>query len=497
MWVLPEKDSVIAMWKAGLADAVFSAQDYFDNEKFEIFLKKEDMSLEEARFAIKVLVWRSTNWQNYSIIDLNISFFGGQFKQFITADEIIKPQDASVLVCDYQTFLNSADDVFAGRSVLLEQVQEFERALSRNVARKASWGFANYALKSIYNPETEQGDLGYESQVVDLLARTDLFFGIVRLAFEPMLSGQQFVTEQKFINHDYEYNRIFHAAEHLTIRLKVLAEQSGSELLNIFIENLEHFFASKTEEDVRWIEMREGYCAFITQPLFVDNLAKEVYQSFSGEIVFLQSKSSSAVENYGVERVGAQEFMRVEYMKDNKQPLIPVQASTQPPENLALFELIRTNSLPIVIALPTLEQIKEFYRAFHTELNALGVIYAQGYSGGSNKIVRNFGLRQQSMLIVTHEFLAAVPKGALKPVTVILSGLSKLDSAHPYAQALEKHYDSDLIEDFATLRAVQVFEQMVSRSYHPGLQKLYFQSDEDLLAISKSFLEATGYYSME
>jgi DNA polymerase III epsilon subunit-like protein len=497
VWVMPEKTSVVALWRAGLAEAVFPAEDYFDLESFQKFLEKEEQTLEEARFAIKVLVWQATNWQNKSIIDLNISFFGGQFRGAISATKIQPPAEMSVIVCDYQTFLKLDEPFISGRSVLLEHIQEFERALSRNVARKASWGFVNFALKTIYNPETDQGDPAFRSQVVDLLARTDLFFGIVRLAFEPSLAGQTFINEEILSTRDYEYNRVMAAAEHLKVRLEALANETGSSLLQNFIDNLDYFFISEVQTSVRWIEMREGYCAFITQPLFVNDLASKVYHKYSGEVTFLQTKSSPQVEKYNVGRVGAENFARTEYVPANQPVPISAELIVDPVSQSELMDFVQNNELPVVIALPTLEEIKDFYRTYHTELNSLGVIYAQGYSGGTNKIIRNFGLRQKSLLIVTHEFLSSVALGVLKPVTVIFLGLKQSASAHPYIQALEKQYAHDLGESFSELRAIQTFEQMVERTYHPALSKVYVNPDPEMVGLVRSFLEATARYEVE
>ena len=355
----------------------------------------------------------------------------------------------------------------------------------------------NFALKTIYNPETDQGDIAFRSQVVDLLARADLFFGIVRLAFEPSLAGQTFINEETLASHDYEYNRVMAAAEHLKIRLEALTKEVNSGLLQNFIDNLDHFFTAEAQTSVRWIEMREGYCAFITQPLFVNDLATAVYNKFSGEITFLQSKASPQVERYNIGRVGAENFARTEYIPSNQPLAVPTELILEPLSQPELMDLVHNNELPVVIALPTLEEIKDFYRTYHTELNSLGVIYAQGYSGGTNKIIRNFGLRQKSLLIVTHEFLGNVALGALKPVTVIFLGLKQTESAHPYIQALEKQYEQDLGESFSELRAIQIFEQMVARTLHPALSKVYVNSDPEMTGLVRSFLEATARFEVE
>ncbi len=77
--VMQSKQEVIKLWQAGLVEGVFETKDLFDKENFEQF-KFSAQSSEEYRFILKILVWLHTNWQTKTILDLNLSFFGGQFK---------------------------------------------------------------------------------------------------------------------------------------------------------------------------------------------------------------------------------------------------------------------------------------------------------------------------------------------------------------------------------------------------------------------------------
>lgn len=496
VWVVSDKDLVVKMWRAGLVEPIFSAEDYFDEQKFADFLDSPDLSFEQARFALKIIVWRATNWQTKSIIDLNISFFGGQFRNAIAADEIPMLGNAPVMMCEYSTFLKLGPPFFNGRSVLLEHLHEFERALSRNVARKASWGFLQYGLKTIYNPETEFGDISRAPQVTDLLARADLFFGLVRLGFDPQ-GRRQFITEEALSGNDFQYARVKLAAEHLISVVSELRDQLQHELLSEFISNLEHFFVADPSVYVRWIEIREGYCAFVTQPLEIAPLAERLYRDFSGKITFLQTLSSQPVERFNIRRVAAETFVRIERSIEPASEQISVKFTNKPLIGESLLAVVSANKLPVVIAMPNLEGVKEFYRLYFNEMNKLGVVYAQGYSGGSNKIVRNFGLRPNSVLLVTHEFLASVSHGAIKPATVIVTGLDEVESAHPYALALQKRYGIELGESYPVIRAMQIFEQLIIRLNLSQLDSIYCSSNDPTLLSYASFLEATGKFNVE
>lgn len=495
MWVVSDKQTAISIWKNGLAQALLPAEDYFDNQKFEELLKRTDLSPEEVRFVLKILIWRATNWQTESLVDLNISFFGGQFRHLISATEVPVITKSPLYVADYETFLRSSFEDQEEYTVIFERMADLERSVSKSLVKKASWGFGLYALRSIYNPETESGDPRYKDFVIDLLGRVDLFFGLAQLQLNAITKVYGFITEAQLSDHDYEYERIKIASENLIEKLEELQIKTESKQLTDFIENLGSFFGVIESGSVRYIEFREGYVGFINQPINIDGAIGKVLEPYAKKALFIDSKSSDLVEKYFVKRLGIEEYSRV-YHEQGTQSQIPIEISVSELQSHVLFSGLNVDRLPLVITFTTLTEIKEFYKQYHEELNQLGVVYAQGYSGGTNKIIRNFGLRARSILIVTHDFLSQAPLRALFPKHLVISNYGSGNTTHPYVEALEKHYGSDLGAPMSVIRSLLTFENLIKRVAHSGLEKveLYTNASDSTFLIS--YLETSAGYQI-
>ncbi|HEX3095971.1 MAG TPA: 3'-5' exonuclease, partial [Patescibacteria group bacterium] len=99
--VVPDSGTAMRLWQQEFAHGVFRNEDTFSKTAFEKFLHGAE-TLEELRFCLKIIVWLHTNWQTEVVFDLNISFFGGQFRQFIVGGKI-EIAEQSIVVVDYVT----------------------------------------------------------------------------------------------------------------------------------------------------------------------------------------------------------------------------------------------------------------------------------------------------------------------------------------------------------------------------------------------------------
>ena len=83
------------MYQQKLVDKpLFLPEQQFDEKNLQALLKQKNLSSDEVKFVLKVLVWRKTNWQTETFLDLNLSFFGGQFKGLINGGELKKQESA-------------------------------------------------------------------------------------------------------------------------------------------------------------------------------------------------------------------------------------------------------------------------------------------------------------------------------------------------------------------------------------------------------------------
>jgi hypothetical protein len=173
----PNKASVLSLWRSGVMEGFFGAKDSFDEEKFNALLKSSVSSKELLLFVFKVLVWKHTNWQTKTILDLNLSFSGSQFKSLITRDKPSSLPDVDMVCTDHSTFTKLAKSGgISSRQAVVCDLLAFERTLAESSGVRLSWYRVLSVLKGIYNPETETGFLDHKDEVLEALSATDLFF---------------------------------------------------------------------------------------------------------------------------------------------------------------------------------------------------------------------------------------------------------------------------------------------------------------------------------
>ena len=115
--------------------------------------------------------------------------------------------------------------------------------------------------------------------------------------------------------------------------------------------------------------------------------------------------------------------------------------------------------------------VKAFYDAHFEKLKSQVRVFAQGYSGGSNKIMRNFTINKASILLATADFLVRQSR-AVAPKTVAINGLPKVNVNHPYVKALAEYWIGQF-PDFMELQNRQKFYQLLHMVWSPDLGKVF------------------------
>lgn len=495
---LPHKNEVISYWEKGLVGGIFESKDYFSLDKFTNFLKREDLSYDEARFALKIIVWLYTNWQTQTILDLNLSFFGGQFKSFITSEERPSLPTDKIVACDHANLtelINNSN--YNDRQIIVWDIGLFEQAISSRGGYKASWNFVLYLLKSIYNPETNFGSMEYKDKVVELLTATDLFFGIVSVLLENKLANN-YLSWKDISNDDYLISRIVAAAENYTNKLNGFAVANQFTELASFSTNLNKFFI-QDDSLVKWIEIREGYCAFYSQPLSINNLVS-VYNDKKLKVSFLETTNNPNIISYYKTRFGFDdEWNHVANLNFTVKQRVQVRVSR---ENIS-FEDLTANlttkvDLPVVVVFEDVPAIKDYYKQYYLKVKEVASVFAQGYSGGLNKLLRNFEIKKQSMLLATAQFLGQQHSAQIHPVTVIIKQLPHQSTEHPYLQAqLEAWKDHSSKIELSNIFDLILFHRLIERIYNQNLKTLeiYISPDQDLiLPLAQEHLGLLGYF---
>jgi DNA polymerase III epsilon subunit-like protein len=429
------------LWRQKLVHAVFQPQDTFSTGAFEQFLERAVTS-EELRFCLKVLTWLHTNWQTEVVLDLNISFFGGQFRQFIVGGQP-KIDHEQILCADYATLQtlikNPVPEIFGSRRLVICDLQQFEQFLGSGASTRLSWLGTLYSLRAIYNPETDFGSIMLRDKVTKALVSTDLFFGLVVMSLRPVIGSQEYLTLD-FVknNHNQIYTRLQKAAGNLALKLSAIySEESTPELARI-IEFLQNFFLEQAGR-VKWINLGEKNLAFFDQPIDIAPYFKEIAAPFV-KVQFTETITQPELLSYLVDRLGldtaSSEF--VEQLLPNN---LIIAAQEDVLEQAALFDLITKSALPVVVVFPELEQVKSFYNNYYPAIKPTAALFAESYSGGGNKMFRNFSIKENSILLGTPEFIAK-QNHKLAARSVIFTGLPVLQSSHPYVAALLEHWHS-------------------------------------------------------
>jgi len=503
--VVPKARQALDLYKEGLVEtAIFSPDVSFDEKKFLTALKRKITTPEETKFLLKILVWYHTNWQTDTITDLNLSFFGGQFKGMITGGKIKEKKQSGAIVCDMEVFLHLAENnLYTKSRAVICGLSEFENTIVSNVGTKTSWGYLNYLIKFYYNLETETGDLKYKVAVEQALSASDLFFGLTSAILQSDPPGFMYFKITPQIENDEKFVKIKGAGESFVEKITEANKVLKSKDLVRFLENITSFF-QESENRVRWIELAENRCSFVNMPLLINGLVETILKKFAGisfadELVFPElieffvqrlglenftiSRHSSLVAKTKVSPATKQGdlFSSLKKVLSAKKGKVVFHIWPKAVNIEELRELFNnTQKLPAAVLLPNQTQVREFYDANYQNIKKFASLLAQSNSGGSNKIFRNFSINPNSLLLATDKFILKAISGnqAVDPVnklavrTLVLCRLPFEQFIHPYQEAVSQSLNNAFME-YAMPRALLNFHNLIKFFYTPELKDVY------------------------
>ncbi len=474
-WIIVVRNNreVISLWQQGLVEGVFESEDMFNRESFQKFLSHIETP-EQIRFCLKIVVWLHTNWQTTTVLDLNLSFFGGQFKSFIVGDSH-QSSPAKVLACTYETLLSLAhSNNEAQRKLIVMDMQRFEKFLTSGSRDKLSWSGMHYVLKSIYNPETELGEQQYETEVVDCLAQVDLFFGIVQIILRQQNKELDYISlDQLEKNNLIYYKRLVAAADNVSAKLEQLGKRSGFGNLVRIAVALKDYFEIQ-DNIVKWVELTDDNTYLHGQLITITEISKDILNRFQS-VQFVDSLLSKQLLFYLSDRLG----LNTEHLKisDVSQLSSLFHVNELDLGESALFDLVKKLHPRAVVIFPNATKLKQFYKEYFVELKERFHLFAQDYSGSGNKIFRNFRIFENSLLFATSNFINK-QKYTLPVNDVLLLELPKLDMTHPYYHAMLENY----VDKYQNLEEI-----LVQNELYLNLKQLSESSFPTLHISSKVF----------
>ena len=497
--VVPKAQTSLELYKQKQVEmSVFLPEWLFDEKKFARLLAKKDRSPEELKFALKILVWQETNWQTETFLDLNLSFFGGQFKGLINGGKVKDKISAKTIACDLQTFFYlSENNLLTNRQAVICGLSELEAGVTANIGTKTSWGYINYLLKSFYNPEIGSGESGLKEAVEKGLLAGDLFFGLVNALLQSDPPGfVYFKIDQKNENNE-KLLKIRSAAESCLIKMVELNKIFASDEIGKFINNLQTFFEPQ-ENRVKWIELSENRCAFMSMPLDITLLVNGLVKNFAG-VSLADALGPVILPKFFLKRLGLDSFKTQEValkqqkglkqgdlfsklkLLGNKTGKISYYCLSQVFNSDEVLKIAGKNeALPAAVLFGSSLQVRQFYENHYQELKQRAAVLAQNNSGGSNKIFRNFGINPKSVMLVTDKFIlkhlsgqsAVEPVNQLPVKTLVICRLPFEQFTHPYQEAVSAALPN-AFEDYAMPRALYNFHNLIKFFYTPELKDIY------------------------
>lgn len=452
-YIIESRDAVLKLWRLGLAEGVFTQEDTFSETRFSELLKKDALTPDEIKFILKILVWRETNWQTSCLLDLNTSFFGGQFKWLINGGSAPKALH-KVICCDHKTFIkDSAATHYQGRRLIIKSLYDFEKTLTTGIGERVSWNYTIQVLKAIYNPELDHGDRVHKDEVVDTLAATDLFFGLLNLTVERHFHSQKILDFKEFSGNSYYFNKVHKAAANYASKLSTMAKVGSTKELDSIATQLLNMFDEQSNR-VKWLEIGENHCMLYNLPLDVTPLTKNILKS--SETSFIDSGNDKRALEFLTTRLGITGYStKLQAVGlDNQKVSLAIHGGQ--PSDVALLEVCLEQNRPTIVQFPESAPIKEFYDKHYQTLKLLGPVYAERYSGGSNKITRNFSINPQSVMLITSGFMLRQNHRKIPAKTAVWVDLPKEGINHPYQQALAEFYKEKFPDFENILTALQL-----------------------------------------
>lgn len=512
--VLPKKHQVMEVWKSGLAHAVFQPGESFDKPSLEALIKKPQKTSEEARFALKLLVWQATNWQTEYLLDLNLTFFGGQFRSLVAKTDFVLNKEAKVWVCDTQTFLDLTREPGAlkERFVAITGLPELETALGLGISHRVSWGFVSFILKSYYNPDTETGSESHKALVKEALNDADLFFGLASGLLRQNPEGFEYFRVSGEAEDSENYTKVKQAAQNYSAKLAAVAQSLGAKALQEAAQNLSAFFEILPNR-VKWVELAEGRCVFYDNPInlkepmetalkscarscFADSLRQpKVIQLFLARLGLGSLKVQTIDPALSQSQAVLQGDLFSGWLNKTKVDCLIKPAALS---SLEIKACLAPKHLPAVVLFAGPLQVKEFYEQNYEEIQAYANILSQNHSGGNNKLFRNFEIYPKSVLLATDKlilkYLGDLAGGAVAtlPVkTLILGHLPFEQYTHPYLEAVAKTFERPF-EQFSLPRAIYNLGRVLSFFYTPMLKQVVLADPKlakDYAVVFKEFIK--------
>jgi DNA polymerase III epsilon subunit-like protein len=480
------------LWRNGIGYALFDSKNYFDREKFERALKNPG-SNQERLFLAKIVVWQEFGWQSEVLANLNLSFFGNQYRSLLCGHQDPKIRSEKIakektIVMDYETFIRSNSEEFSNRKLIIFDINNFEAALTRAVNRKAGWQDFLYALSEFKDsPTLNKKQKAAETQIASDI---DLFFGLAILHIKKIAHDAPHLLVTSEVREQEEFSRVSKAATNFLKSVNAAAELLESERLARLSIILQSFFAPVSDQ-VYWIEMYQDKISFHVSPTTLTTIAGEKLGAFS-KIIFTASLGSVSLLSYFSRRLALQGYANHPVGQQELRPKVSVKISKKIIDDQKLLDLIYDCEYPAALLLPNMTAVQNFYEKNFAALREQFRLSVQNYTGSTNKILENFSIGEENgeknLLIATDKFILKNSHRRLRVKTLIVCRLPFEQFTHPFIAAQGQQY-ANTFEEFSIPRALYNFHSLIGCFYSDDLSQIYIADAKLEKEYGKYFIE--------
>ena len=472
--VVPNKKMLYELWKQDLVYPIFSNKDVFDEEGFNEAIKHAH-SLDERIFFAKILVWQSTNWQNKSVVDVNNNYGFALMQQIVYAQD--KKQvwpfetDPKIVAVDYFDFVNlDLSKKYSKRKVVVLDLNNFEQGLTLLTSSKVSWNDFQFTLKQQLEAATFAEDSEAVKVTEQAMADVDLFFGLVSMNIPKMteIAANLHVNEE--VESSHAYQTILKASEGLREKLKIANATLNSDRIQRYIDHLEIFF-KQDPDNVRWFEAYETRISLFSSPLTLKKIADEKLKPYK-KIIFTASLGSDSLVKYFISRLNLGDFSIVQIGQQELAKKIEVYLMPGYHDKGKLLELVKGLESPAALVMSNQTMLRDFYEENFKNLQEQFKVLAQSYSGGANKLIQNFTIHDNGLLIATDNFILKQSGKHVAVKNLVLSRIPFELFTHPLFAAQAKTYSNEFV-DHTIPRALYNFHSLIRFFYSSKLEKIY------------------------
>lgn len=425
----------------------------------------EGLSEREVLALLKILVWQARPTTSMPLLaEINWSLLGTDFKKHFSEVRPF-PQMSGVIAVDYR----SLGSIPAGRSVWVCEADKYLEWLEQQSGQILSWQGVIHQFRQIYNPENGFGDASKALELQEAIAATDVFFASTLLLLKKHQGTVQGVVAQADIP-PFALSRLVQAGKNYRERLGRLSGLLTDKIFLKVVRSIEWFFDTDAPADeLRWIEIADGRCVFVSRPLDVEAI-QQTLLGRSRRIVYATDVQGHACLDYLAQRVrmGSTKTV-VQYTRQIDDALLPniVTYASEPERDAAALQQVSASVACLVF--PNQQVLKAYYDGQYANFPRTRAVVAVGVHGGVGKVLRNFRFSAKSIVFVTQQALAGFSATRLEVQRLIYMGLPVIDTTHPFVSAiLHKYFKNEtagqlVFQAISFVQSLRPFSPLASR----------------------------------